>query len=80
MKRALDHAQKNDADNRALITFAYNRVSIGLYVKHGLFPREPLYTVSVAKEALAGRVAVAPLDGIVIQHGLTGSMEDAVDP
>jgi ribosomal protein S18 acetylase RimI-like enzyme len=57
MRRTLSHAQKNDVDNRALITFAYNRVSIGLYAKHGLFPREPLYTVGVAREALAERVA-----------------------
>ncbi|MEE8307905.1 MAG: GNAT family N-acetyltransferase [Gammaproteobacteria bacterium] len=67
MQLTFDHAQKNDAENRALITFAHNRSSIGLYAKHGLFPREPLYTVGAPSAALAGKVdkevAWAGLDG-----------------
>ena len=66
LQRTLAHAQKNHANNLALITFAYNGVSIGLYAKHGLFPREPLYTFTAPREALMGRVekglAWIPLD------------------
>ena len=54
LKRALVHAEKTGAANKALITFAFNRVSQGLYVRHGLFPRLPLYLVSVPREALLG--------------------------
>lgn len=43
LKRALNHAQKAGATNKALITFAFNRASQGLYIRHGLFPRLPLY-------------------------------------
>jgi len=71
MQLTFDHAQKHNADNRALITFAYNRASIGLYAKHGLFPREPLYTVGAPRAALVGRmekeVAWTGLDGRATQ-------------
>jgi ribosomal protein S18 acetylase RimI-like enzyme len=43
LSKTLQQAEKNDADNRALITFAYNTASTGLYIKNGLYPREPLY-------------------------------------
>jgi GNAT superfamily N-acetyltransferase len=51
MRRTLEHARKRGAGNRALITFAFNSVSQGLYLKHGLFPRLPLYLFQVASEA-----------------------------
>lgn len=43
LKRTLEHAHRSNAAHRALITFAFNRVSQGLYVKHGLFPKMPIY-------------------------------------
>lgn len=46
IKRTLDHAEKSGASNRVLITFAFNAVSQGLYIRHGLFPRFPIYSVS----------------------------------
>jgi ribosomal protein S18 acetylase RimI-like enzyme len=51
MGRMFEHARKAGASNRALITFAFNTVSQGLYIKHGLFPRLPLYLFQVAGEA-----------------------------
>jgi ribosomal protein S18 acetylase RimI-like enzyme len=51
MRRTFEHAQKSGAGNRALITFAFNTVSQGLYIKHGLFPRVPLYLFQIAGEA-----------------------------
>jgi GNAT superfamily N-acetyltransferase len=51
MGRMFEHARKTGAANRALITFAFNTVSQGLYIKHGLFPRLPFYLFQVAGEA-----------------------------
>jgi GNAT superfamily N-acetyltransferase len=56
LKRTLDHAQKAGATKKALITFAFNSVSQGLYIRHGLYPRLPLYLVSVPRDALRGRL------------------------
>jgi hypothetical protein len=56
LNRAFDHARNCGATNRALITFAFNKVSQGLYIRHGLFPRFPIYFFNVAREQLAGRV------------------------
>src|SRR5262249_39030526 len=56
LKRTLDHARKAGATKKALITFAFNTVSQGLYIRHGLYPRLPLYLVSVPRDALRGRL------------------------
>jgi ribosomal protein S18 acetylase RimI-like enzyme len=45
LSKTLQQAQRNGATNRALITTAYNTVSTGLYVRNGIYPREPLYRV-----------------------------------
>ncbi|MBM7486088.1 MULTISPECIES: GNAT family N-acetyltransferase [Bradyrhizobium] len=67
IERTLDHAKKSGASTRVLITFAFNAVSQGLYIRHGLFPRFPIYTVSVPREHLIGglngpQFKCAPLD------------------
>ncbi|HWB45716.1 MAG TPA: GNAT family N-acetyltransferase [Hyphomicrobiaceae bacterium] len=56
LARALDHAQKSGAGNRALITFTFNTVSQGLYMRHGFYPRFPIYFFGIARERLAGRL------------------------
>jgi ribosomal protein S18 acetylase RimI-like enzyme len=56
LKRTLEHAQNSGATNKALITFSFNTVSQGLYIRHGLFPRFPIYIFSVAREHLMGRL------------------------
>jgi hypothetical protein len=43
MERAMKHHKGSAITNRALVTFAYNPVSISLYARHGIYPREPLY-------------------------------------
>jgi ribosomal protein S18 acetylase RimI-like enzyme len=58
LTRTLDHAQKTGATNKGLITFAFNRASQGLYIRHGLFPRLPLHRFSVSRELLRGRLEV----------------------
>ena len=43
MEIAMKHHKSAGITNRALVTFAYNPVSISLYARHGIYPREPLY-------------------------------------
>jgi ribosomal protein S18 acetylase RimI-like enzyme len=56
LKRTFEHAKKSGATNRALITFAFNTVSQGLYIRNGLFPRFPIYNFSVSRELLMSRL------------------------
>ena len=56
LARTLEHARKAGATNRSLITFTFNVVSQGLYIRHGLFPRLPIYLFSVARDALMPRL------------------------
>ena len=37
------HGKETEIRNRALATLAYNPVSISLYSRYGIYPREPLY-------------------------------------
>ena len=43
MDRAIRHGKDSEIKNRALSTLAYNPVSISLYSRYGIYPREPLY-------------------------------------
>jgi ribosomal protein S18 acetylase RimI-like enzyme len=56
LEKTFQHAQKSGATNRALITFTFNTVSQGLYIRNGLFPRFPIYNFSVAREDLLDRL------------------------
>jgi len=56
LARTLKHAEKSGASNRVLITFSFNTVSQGLYIRHGLFPRFPIYSVSASREQLIGNL------------------------
>jgi GNAT superfamily N-acetyltransferase len=53
LARTLEHASQAGAIERGLITFAFNVVSQGLYVRHGLLPRTPIHLCSIEREALA---------------------------
>jgi len=46
LRRTLRHAEEASAKTRALITFTFNTVSQGLYIRNGLFPRLPMYMFS----------------------------------
>ena len=61
LKRTLEHEQKRGATNRALITFTFNTVSQGLYIRHGMFPRLPIYNFNVARDLLMDRLKGAQL-------------------
>lgn len=53
LRRTLRHADQAGAKTRALITFTFNTASQGLYVRHGMFPRLPVYMFNADREALA---------------------------
>src|SRR3977135_3569346 len=52
LPRTFRHARKAGATNRSLLTFTFNVVSQGLYIRPGLLPRQPIYMFSVARDAL----------------------------
>jgi ribosomal protein S18 acetylase RimI-like enzyme len=56
LARTFAHATKAGATNKSLITFTFNVVSQGLYIRHGLLPRLPIYLCSVARDALASHL------------------------
>jgi GNAT superfamily N-acetyltransferase len=56
LERTFEQARLSGATTKALITFTFNTVSQGLYIRNGLFPRCPIYNFSVAREALKGRL------------------------
>lgn len=57
ISRAFAHAEMHRASIKSLITFTFNNVSQGLYIRHGLFPRFPIYMVSAPRDRLASRLA-----------------------
>lgn len=81
--RALDQAEKSGASNRVLITFSFNTVSQGLYIRHGLLPRFPIYSVSASREQLIGhlrgsRYDVTPLKAEALTLRRLGQADERV--
>lgn len=68
MERTLEHARKSGAVHKALITFTFNRVSQGLYMRHGLFPRMPIYLFSAPRERVTQGVREQPLRAVEIDN------------
>lgn len=66
IKRALQHSRNARAVHKALITFTFNRVSQGLYIRHGLFPKMPIYFFGAARERVMVGLQKAPLRSIQI--------------
>jgi ribosomal protein S18 acetylase RimI-like enzyme len=62
LSKTLMQAERNGAANRALITPAYNTASTGLYLKNGLYPREPIYRMAAPVQAVAHDLADAGCD------------------
>ena len=52
MSRSAGLAVRHGATNRALITLSYNMKSTGLYLRNGLFPREPLFRLATPAAAI----------------------------
>jgi GNAT superfamily N-acetyltransferase len=62
LSKTLMQAERNGSANRALITPAYNIASTGLYLRNGLYPREPLYRMAAPAPAVARNLADAAYD------------------
>jgi GNAT superfamily N-acetyltransferase len=62
IERTMKQADAHDASIRALITFAYNRVSLGLYMRLGLFPIVPLIELTGPLPKATASLAVMPID------------------
>jgi len=62
LSKTLMQAERNGATNRVVITFAYNVASIGLYLKNGLYPHEPLYRMAAPAQAVAQNLTHADYD------------------
>jgi GNAT superfamily N-acetyltransferase len=56
LAKALEQSDELRQSNRALITFAYNPQSTGLYIKNGLYPRQPLYSMSASTARVSSRL------------------------
>jgi ribosomal protein S18 acetylase RimI-like enzyme len=67
LKLTLEHARKSGAAHKALITFTFNRVSQGLYIRHGLFPKMPIYFFGATRECVIAALPDVPLSTIVIE-------------
>jgi GNAT superfamily N-acetyltransferase len=78
LKLALEHARKSKAVHKALITFTFNRVSQGLYIRHGLFPKMPVYFFAGARERMAAELPEPPLHSVAID-GTAAHMERLVE-
>lgn len=61
LRRTLRHADQAGAKTRALITFTFNTVSQGLYIRHGMYPRLPVSIFSADRKAVASAGADARL-------------------
>lgn len=66
LKRTMEHARKSKAVHKALITFTFNCVSQGLYIRHGLFPKMPNYFLDASGERVMKRLPRSPLRSIPI--------------
>lgn len=52
--RTFDHAARAGVTRKALITFTFNTVSQGLYIRHGLLPRMPIYLFNGTRQGVTG--------------------------
>ena len=66
LKLTLEHARKSGAAHKALITFTFNRVSQGLYIRHGLFPKMSIYFFGATREQVMAGLPEPPLRSIPI--------------
>jgi len=78
LQRTLAHAQKRGATDKALITFAFNTVSQGLYIRRGLFPRLPLYLFSAPRETWRLPKGAAKIDMVALDMNHLPAIE-AID-
>lgn len=77
LRRVFAQADATGATTRALITFAFNTVSLGLYARHGMFARLPLHMMSGERETVAAALPETGLVSARLEAG--GAYEAALD-
>lgn len=55
LRTTLQHADQAAAKIKALITFTFNTVSQGLYIRHGMFPRLPIYMFNIDRHSVVSQ-------------------------
>ncbi len=68
LELTMEHARTSGAAHKALITFTFNRVAQGLYMRHGLFPKMPIYYFNAARERVTLGLPEPPLRSMVIDN------------
>src|SRR3569832_1503716 len=76
LQRTLDHAEQSGAASRALITFSFNTVSQGLYIRHGMFPRLPLYMMSGNRSEVLATHFEEPFEHRAIERADMAALAD----
>ncbi len=81
--KTLDQAHKGPARNKVVITFAYNTASVGLYLRHGLYPREPLYRLvapvsTVMQKTFKSTYDCVPIDPVAKSAEWIGPIDDEI--
>jgi GNAT superfamily N-acetyltransferase len=72
LDKALALETRRRTTNRALITLAYNSASAGLYIRNGLYPRQPLYRMQASAERLRGRLGASGYETAPLPQGPPG--------
>lgn len=67
LARTFEHARKAGATNKSLITFTFNVVSQGLYIRHGMLPRLPIYVVSATRDVIMSSLSGVKLRSTPIE-------------
>jgi len=68
LSRSLAHADQCNADVRALIALAFNTTSQALYIRHGFFPRMPIYRFGAKREKLRAGAASLESEPLTAEH------------
>ncbi|RTZ45728.1 GNAT family N-acetyltransferase [Candidimonas sp. SYP-B2681] len=74
LRLGFEHARKSGANYKALITFSFNCVSQGLYIRHGLFPKMPIYFFDATRERVTEGLPEPPLRSVPLDDD-AASME-----
>lgn len=80
MVRTSGLAACHGATNRALITLGYNMKSTGLYLRNGLFPREPLFRLAAPEPGVRSRLPVSDYAAVPMAQPAdwVGELDEAV--
>ena len=79
MERAMKHHKGLAITNRALVTFAYNPVSISLYARNGIYPREPLYWMEGPSKEVNANVSAKLKDEKVVDFQKAKTILSRID-